>query len=96
MLSRKHIASEPVGLLQIINRVQKLRKKAGLLASDAVDVYIGSSEDSKVSTSGRDSPITRVLEAQVCHCALDLSCFVKVALQSKAAPRVWQRLFTSA
>jgi hypothetical protein len=50
----------------VINRVQKLRKKAGLLATDAVDVYIGASEGAQASTSGRDAAILRVLSSQVC------------------------------
>lgn len=60
--------------MQVINRVQKLRKKAGLLASDAVDVYIGSPENSQASTSGRD-PISHVLDAQVHASVSSLQCF---------------------
>lgn len=46
---------------QVVNRVQKLRKKAGLVSTDAVDVYVGAADASAPSTS----LLTLVLETQV-------------------------------
>ena len=37
---------------EVVNRVQKLRKKAGLVASDIVDVYL----DAHKHSDGKDNP----------------------------------------
>lgn len=43
--------------------MQKLRKKAGLVSTDAVDVYVG--VDDACASSGFESLLAGVLEAQV-------------------------------
>lgn len=50
---------------QVVNRVQKLRKKAGLVSTDAVDVYVGATDADLTSCS--DSVLRHVLVVQVTH-----------------------------
>lgn len=49
--------------MQVVNRVQKLRKKAGLEPTDTVEVYF----DVHTNVPGSDpSVLQRVFESQVC------------------------------
>lgn len=58
---------------QVVNRVQKLRKKAGLVASDAVDVFLdlpSSSADAAADAPASGAArLARVVEAQVWMCS---------------------------
>ncbi len=62
-------------LWQVVNRVQKLRKKAGLVSTDAVDVFVGAADSAAPSTF--TSMLNRVLETQVRQgcCMLYHGCF---------------------
>ena len=51
--------------MQVVNRIQKLRKKAGLEPTDIVEIFYNVHEN----VAGSDgSVLQRIFESQVCTC----------------------------
>jgi len=57
-MEREYLKTETFPLLQVVNRIQKLRKKVGLEPTDVVEVYFKSSDEN-------ESVLQQVLNSQV-------------------------------
>ncbi|CAL5221457.1 g3649 [Coccomyxa viridis] len=49
---------------EVVNRVQKLRKKAGLQASDLVDIFVGSASSADTGPGAKQSQVEQLLDSQ--------------------------------